>query len=151
MSTTQDPASVAPSQPELQSDDPIVQIALIVLFTVTGIPACGGLERRYGEDPKQATADEAAGQALTLLMVPMDWITIGMGFFLFRVFDVLKPPPARKLESLHGGLGIVADDLAAGVYARITLELWIRFAAPVLIPLVGGWLGLDLPLPGGGE
>lgn len=106
-----------------------VQLAILALFTVAGIPACGGLERRYGEDPKQATADEAAGQTLALLGLPLDPVTVGLGFVLFRVFDVLKPWPARRLESLHGGLGIVADDLAAGVYARIVMQIWIMFFA----------------------
>ena len=105
------------------------QLVLLVVFVALGIPASTGLERRYGEDPKQATVDEAAGQTLTLLGVPMDPLTVLVGFVLFRVFDVLKPWPARRLESLHGGLGIVADDLAAGVYARVALQLWIWFAA----------------------
>lgn len=102
-----------------------VQLALLVFFVVLGIPASSGLERRYGEDPKQATVDEAAGQTLTLLGVPMDPATVLVGFVLFRIFDVFKPWPARRLESLHGGLGIVADDLAAGVYARVVLQLWV--------------------------
>lgn len=133
----------------LQIDDLAVQLVLLVVFVVTGIPACSGLEREYGEDPKQATMDEAAGQTLTLLAVPLDPITVGVGFVLFRIFDVVKPPPARALESLHGGLGIMADDLAAGVYARIVLQLWIVFVTPVLpvwltdlfAPLAGGLVG----------
>ena len=103
----------------------VVQLALLAFFVVLGIPASSGLERRYGEDPKQATVDEAAGQTVTLLGVPMDPVTVLLGFVLFRIFDVLKPWPARRLESLHGGLGIVADDLAAGVYARLVLQLWV--------------------------
>jgi phosphatidylglycerophosphatase A len=106
-----------------------VQIGLLVFFTVAGIPASSGLERRYGEDPKQATVDEAAGQTLALIGLPLDPVTVGLGFFFFRVFDVLKPWPARRLESLHGGLGIVADDLAAGVYARIVMQIWIVYRA----------------------
>ncbi len=133
----------------LQIDDPLVQLVLLVVFVVTGIPACSGLERRYGEDPKQATMDEAAGQTVTLLAVPLDPITVGVGFVLFRIFDVLKPAPARRLESLHGGLGIMADDLAAGVYARVVLQLWIVFVTPRLpaaltdlfAPLAGGLVG----------
>jgi phosphatidylglycerophosphatase A len=109
-----------------------LQIALLVLFVVTGVPACGGLERRYGEDPKQATADEAAGQTIALLGAPLDPVSVLVGFFFFRVFDVLKPWPARQLESLHGGMGIMADDLAAGVYARIVVQLWVVFAAGTL-------------------
>jgi phosphatidylglycerophosphatase A len=105
------------------------QLVFLAVFTVAGVPACGGLERRYGEDPKQATADEAAGQTLALIALPLDLVTVGLGFFFFRVFDVLKPWPARRLESLHGGFGIVADDLAAGIYARIVMQIWILFAA----------------------
>jgi phosphatidylglycerophosphatase A len=105
------------------------QLVFLVVFTLAGVPACGGLERRYGEDPKQATADEAAGQTLALIGLPLDWVTVGLAFFFFRVFDVLKPWPARRLESLHGGLGIVADDLAAGLYARLVMQIWILFAA----------------------
>ena len=52
-----------------------------------------------------------------------------LGFVLFRIFDVLKPWPARQLEDLHGGLGIVADDLAAGVYARLVMQLWVLYSA----------------------
>lgn len=106
-----------------------LQLALLAVFVVLGIPAAGGLERRYGEDPKQATVDEAAGQTVALLGLPLDPVTVALGFVLFRVFDVFKPWPARRLESLHGGLGIVADDLAAGVYARLVMQLWIWFAA----------------------
>jgi phosphatidylglycerophosphatase A len=106
-----------------------VQIGLLVFFTVAGIPASSGLERRYGEDPKQATVDEAAGQTLALIGLPLDPVTVLLGFVLFRIFDVLKPWPARKLESLHGGLGIVADDLAAGVYARAVMQLWVMYQA----------------------
>lgn len=107
----------------------LVQLGLFVGFVVLGIPASSGLERRYGEDPKQATVDEAAGQTLTLMGLPLDPTTVLVGFVLFRIFDVLKPWPARRLESLHGGLGIVADDVAAGVYARIVMQLWVWFMA----------------------
>jgi phosphatidylglycerophosphatase A len=109
-----------------------VQLALLALFVVAGVPACTGLERRYGEDPKQATVDEAAGMTITLLGAPLDLLTVMVGFVVFRVFDVLKPPPARKLEDLPGGWGIMADDLAAGVYAWIALRAWILVAPTVL-------------------
>ena len=122
----------------LQIDDLVTQLVLLAVFVATGIPACSGLERQYGEDPKQATADEAAGQTITLLAVPLDPMTVGVGFVLFRLFDVIKPWPARRLEDLHGGLGIMADDLAAGVYARAALQLWIVFVAPTLPASITG-------------
>lgn len=106
-----------------------VQVGLLAFFVIAGIPASGGLERRYGEDPKQATVDEAAGQTIALMGLPLDAVTVLLGFVLFRIFDVVKPWPARQLESLHGGLGIVADDLAAGVYARLVMQLWILYSA----------------------
>ena len=126
----------------VQLDTLWMQLVVLVVFVVTGIPACGGLERRYGEDPKQATADEAAGQTITLLGVPLDPLTVLVGFVLFRFFDVVKPPPARALESLHGGLGIMADDLMAGVYARIALQVWISFVGPWFLSATGWSFGV---------
>lgn len=105
-----------------------VQGIALAVFLVTGVIACGGLEREYGEDPKQATADEAAGMSITLFAAPLDFATVMVGFVLFRIFDVVKPPPARQLESLHGGLGIMADDVAAGIYARGVLSVYLYFA-----------------------
>jgi len=107
--------------------DARLQILFIVFALVTGIPACGFLEEEFGVDPKQATMDEAAGMAITLLAVPLTPLNVFMAFVLFRVFDVLKPQPARWAESLHGGLGIMADDLIAGVYARAVMAvlLWL--------------------------
>ena len=112
------------------------QLALLALFVITGIPACTGLEKRYGEDPKQATADEAAGMTITLLGAPLDLLTVLVGFVLFRIFDVVKPPPARRFEDFPGGWGIMADDLMAGVYARLALQGWILIAPTVL-----AWFG----------
>jgi phosphatidylglycerophosphatase A len=99
---------------------------LFLLFTVvTGIPACGYLEEEFGRDPKQATMDEAAGMAISLLAVPLSPLNVFVAFFLFRLFDVLKPQPARRAERLPGGLGIMADDLIAGVYARIAMAVFL--------------------------
>ena len=64
--------------------------------------------------------DEIAGLAITFFLVPMTSITVVvLGFLLFRLFDITKPPPARQLERLPGGLGVMADDWAAGVYANL--------------------------------
>jgi phosphatidylglycerophosphatase A len=109
-----------------------IQLGLLVVFVATGVIACGGLEREYGEDPKQATMDEAAGMVITLMAVPMTWPVVLTGFFLFRVFDVIKLWPARRLEDLHGGWGIMADDLAAGVHARIVLAVLLALDLPYL-------------------
>ena len=95
------------------------------LLTVTGLGfwAAEGAARDLGrKDPGQIVVDEIAGQMLTYLLVPPTIRTLGLGFLLFRMFDILKPFPARRLEALPGGSGIMADDLAAGVYANLVLQ-----------------------------
>ncbi len=89
------------------------------------------------DDPAEVVADELAGQALTFLAVPLlatwpttgnqIWVTAILGFLLFRLFDITKPWPIRKLEKLSSGWGILADDLLAGVYAGIVLLVCVRF------------------------
>lgn len=88
------------------------------VVTAVGIPAASIIERESGrEDPGFVVIDEVAGQWVTLALAPLDWGHALLGLGLFRLFDILKPPPARQLESLHGGTGIMLDDLAAGAYA----------------------------------
>lgn len=86
------------------------------------------------KDPPEVVADEAAGQSLALLGLPWFWgdgwwwnISIALiAFFAFRVFDIIKPQPAERLQSLRGGLGILLDDLVAGVYAGIIAQAIVR-------------------------
>jgi phosphatidylglycerophosphatase A len=94
-----------------------------------GIPACTALEKRYGEDPKQATMDEACGMGVALLGVDPTLMNVAVAFILFRIFDVLKPQPARKLEELPGGLGIMLDDVAAGMYTRVSMLVFVSAVA----------------------
>jgi len=81
------------------------------------------------KDPNCIVVDEVSGQFVTYLLAlaPLNWKYLSLGFILFRVFDIWKPPPARQAESLPGGLGIMADDWMAGIYAAI--GLWIARAA----------------------
>ncbi|VBB42731.1 Phosphatidylglycerophosphatase A [uncultured Desulfatiglans sp.] len=82
------------------------------------------------DDPSPVVIDEVAGTLVTLFLVPPSWLGWTAGFFLFRFFDILKPYPIRRLERLRGGLGIVADDLLAGVYARVVLGLILWLVHP---------------------
>lgn len=101
-----------------------VQAGASACVFVVGVWASGALARRLGrKDPGLAVIDEVVGQWVTLLALPFTPLTAAAGFFLFRVFDVLKPWPARPLEALPGGWGIVADDVAAGVYAHLALRV----------------------------
>ncbi len=82
-------------------------------------------------DPSRVVIDEVAGQFLTLTWVPLSPSSLFLGFVFFRVFDILKPPPARQAEGLPGGYGIMTDDLVAGLYAGLLLLLvrWLGFVS----------------------
>jgi phosphatidylglycerophosphatase A len=75
------------------------------------------------EDPAEVVIDEVAGLLLTLFLLPATGFHLCLGFVLFRVFDILKPYPGRRLEKVGGGAGIVLDDLLAGVYGNVCLRL----------------------------
>jgi phosphatidylglycerophosphatase A len=96
-------------------------IAAVLLF-VAGIPVCGVGARLLGlKDPGPVVFDEIAAFAVVFLLTPLNWLSAVIGFVLFRLFDILKPWPANRLERLPGGLGIMADDCAAGVYSAAVL------------------------------
>jgi phosphatidylglycerophosphatase A len=101
---------------------------LLVLSVAIGIPAATLEARGCGKkDPSHVVIDEVAGQLLTFTAVPIGWKPLLAGFILFRVFDILKPPPIRRLERLPEGTGIVVDDLGAGVYALIVMQILLHF------------------------
>jgi phosphatidylglycerophosphatase A len=101
-----------------------IQLAAVVVVTILGVLAGGRLATTLGlEDPGVVVVDEVAGQWITLLALPMTPVTAVAGFLLFRAMDIVKPWPARALERLPGGLGIMADDVAAGIYAHLLLRL----------------------------
>ena len=103
-------------------------IAAAALVTLIGIPAATRVVRGTGiKDPQFVVIDEVAGQLVALIAVPLAWKTFLAGLILFRVFDILKPPPVRQLERLPEGLGIVVDDLGAGIYALIIMHLLLHF------------------------
>ena len=98
-------------------------IAILVLFAA-GVWGARVAERELGlEDPGPVVIDEVVGMLVTLLWLPLTWPVALVGFFAFRVFDILKPYPAGKLEHLSDGWGIMADDVAAGVYGYVCVRL----------------------------
>jgi phosphatidylglycerophosphatase A len=103
-----------------------VQAAAIVVIFVAGSWGGSVAERHFGRtDPGQVVADEVMGMLITLFLNPVGWLGALAGFLLFRVFDVIKPYPANRLEQLHGGIGVMADDAMAAVYANLALRLGI--------------------------
>ena len=90
------------------------------VVTLVGVPAASAVERESGkQDPGHVVIDEVAGQLTALIFTPVEVWHVLLAFALFRFFDILKPPPVRQLEQLHGGLGIMVDDVAAGIYALL--------------------------------
>lgn len=103
---------------------PELHLSAICLITTVGIFTSARVSRSlHQEDPQVVVIDEVAGQLTALLFLPINFITLVAGTFLFRLFDMWKPFPIRRLEQLENGVGIMADDLLAGVYANIVLEL----------------------------
>jgi len=96
--------------------------AILALFAV-GSWSGSVAERHFGKtDPGQVVIDEVMGMLITLFLNPVGWMGAIGGFFLFRLFDIVKPPPARQLEGLHGGVGVMADDAMAAIYANLVLR-----------------------------
>ena len=97
-------------------------IALVVV-TVVAIWASDRTQGLLGKtDPSEVVIDEIAGFLVTMLLLPASLVNVGLGFILFRFFDIVKPWPVRQSERLKGGFGIVVDDLLAGVYAHLCLR-----------------------------
>lgn len=102
--------------------DPSVQIALFVAICVVGTWASTVAATHFGrEDPGYVVVDEVAGQLATLLLLDVGLVGAGIGFVIFRILDIIKPWPANRLEALHGGLGIMADDIMVGAYGWVLL------------------------------
>jgi len=117
------------------SGNSLVELGVLVAVIVSGIWSAGVVERDVGiEDPGIVVVDEVAGILLTLLWIPLTWPTALVGFLAFRVFDIIKPFPARSAEQLPGGWGIMADDLFAAVYASLVVRL-MWWALPSAVAL----------------
>jgi len=95
-----------------------------ILATLIGIPAATIVARESGrEDPGHVVIDEVAGQLIALIAIPADWRHAALSLLLFRLFDILKPPPIRRLERLPAGTGIMLDDVGAGLFALAAVQL----------------------------
>lgn len=104
---------------------PLSRPALLVFFvvvTIAGTWAAQAAERALGrKDPGAIVIDEVAGMALSVLLLPPTPAVLLAGFLLFRLFDIVKPYPANALQRLRGGIGVMIDDLVAGLYALLML------------------------------
>jgi len=108
-------------------------VIVAVLASVACVAWGRFAESAFGrKDPSQCTIDEWAGQAITFIMLPMGssmWellLVVAVAFVAFRVFDIVKPPPARQMEKLPAGWGVLMDDVFAGIYANTTAQIMLR-------------------------
>jgi phosphatidylglycerophosphatase A len=100
----------------------IIAVILAAFVTLVGIPASTIVARESGsKDPSFVVIDEVAGQMIALILVPAEWKYLLASLILFRGFDIVKPPPLRRLERLPEGTGIMLDDVGAGLYAWIIM------------------------------
>ena len=109
------------------SDSVVVEGVVLLVALVIGIWAADIVEKELGKDPSVVVIDEVLGMLVTLAFLDVSLTGAIAGFFLFRLFDVVKPYPAGRLEHLHGGPGIMLDDAMAGVYANLALRglIWL--------------------------
>jgi len=112
---------------------PILFIGLILITTVLGIIATDKLEDEWGKDPSKVVIDEVVGVWIAMMFIPFSLLNILLAFGLFRFFDIAKPLGIRKLEELKGGIGVMADDMLAGIYANITLKIILALLAKYYI------------------
>jgi phosphatidylglycerophosphatase A len=98
-------------------------IPSIIFFTVIGIFIGNKFEQVYGKDPSECTIDEVIGMWISLLFLPKNiYISIGC-FLLWRILDIIKPYPARNMEKLKGGFGIIVDDVVSGIYSCLLMNI----------------------------
>jgi phosphatidylglycerophosphatase A len=103
-------------------------LAIVAIFAI-GSWSGGIAERHFGRtDPGHVVIDEVMGMLITLFLNPVGWLGALAGFLLFRLFDVIKPWPSNRLEQLHGGIGVMADDGMAAIYANLALRAGIWLA-----------------------
>jgi len=111
-----------------QSNSFVYFLSLVIVILL-GLSLSGGAEKLFNKkDPSRVVIDEVAGMLIALAFMPLDLRIIVLGFILFRIFDTIKPYPADKIQNLHGAVGIMADDIIAGIYTNIVLQVVLNLA-----------------------
>lgn len=105
-------------------------IPAIIIFFVYGVFVGDKFEKQYGKDPAECTIDEFVGTWISLIALPKTIWILTAAFILWRILDIIKPPPARNLEKIKGGLGIMLDDVVSGAYTLIIMHLAVYLLGP---------------------
>ena len=99
----------------------------IIIFTLFGVWSTNEMETEWGKDPSKVVVDELIGVWVAVLWIPAETQWLILGFILFRFFDIAKPLGIRQLEKIKGGWGVMLDDVGAGIYANIVLQVIVYF------------------------
>ncbi|MCF7803398.1 MAG: phosphatidylglycerophosphatase A [Candidatus Marinimicrobia bacterium] len=103
---------------------PAMELAIIALLLLLGVWSSAVVEQRNGiTDPGLIVIDELVGMWIGLLFLPKTFVLYLFAFLIFRIFDIVKIPPAKQLQNLHGGWGVMLDDVAAGLYTLILMQI----------------------------
>lgn len=114
----------------LIKDNILLHILFVLLSMLLGFLVSGRAEKIFNQkDAKCIVIDEVSGMLLTLLFIPYELKLVIIAFVLFRILDGLKPYPADKLQNLRGSMGVMSDDIIAGLYANIVLQVVLRLAS----------------------
>ena len=114
----------------VRTNDILYAFTILFFFTL-GVLFAGEAEKIYRhKDPGMIVIYEVTGMLLALFCVPFSMFSVILGFFLFRIFDILKPPPARRMERKAGSLGIMFDDIIAAIYTNLILQVIFRVFLP---------------------
>ncbi len=103
----------------------LTALAILALFLI-GVWSAARVEKAWGHDSNRVVVDELLGMCISLFLLPVTWQYIAAAFVLFRFFDIVKPLYIRKAESWPGGWGVMADDLLAGIYSNVLLQLIVQ-------------------------
>lgn len=103
-------------------EHPLIMAVAAVIVFVLGVRTSDAMEKVYGHDPGEVTIDEVLGMWISLMLLPKTILISVAGFFIFRLLDIFKPFPARRFDSLHGGKGIMLDDVVSALYTNLLLQ-----------------------------
>jgi len=105
------------------NESPFIEVVTTAVILILGTWSAGKVESEWGKDSSKVVIDEVAGMCITLLAVPVRWQYVLIGLALFRAFDIIKPLYIRRMEKLNGGWGVMLDDVLAGIYSNLVLQL----------------------------
>jgi phosphatidylglycerophosphatase A len=105
----------------------IIFLTLSIIFTILGVFVSDKLESEWGSDPSRIVIDEVIGYWISILFLPKTFTVLIVGFIFFRFFDIVKPLGIRKLDNLKNGWGVMLDDVLAGIYSNLVLQVLIHF------------------------